>query len=141
MDSYHWTPDEFRQHGHEVVEWVARYLETIEDHPVQSPVEPGWVREQLPGVAAGAAGGLRRGARRPRPGRGPGRHALAAPGLARLLPDRRVRPVGARRPRVVGARRAGDAVVDVTGVHRAGDARPRLDGRAARAARPLPLRR
>jgi aromatic-L-amino-acid/L-tryptophan decarboxylase len=46
--SYHWTPDEFRKHGHEVVEWVARYLETIEDHPVQSPVEPGWVRSQLP---------------------------------------------------------------------------------------------
>ena len=39
--SYHWTPDEFREHGHEVVEWVARYLETIEDHPVQSPVAPG----------------------------------------------------------------------------------------------------
>lgn len=48
--SYHWTPDEFRQHGHEVVEWVARYLETIEDHPVQSTVEPGWVRAQLPAL-------------------------------------------------------------------------------------------
>jgi aromatic-L-amino-acid decarboxylase len=46
--SYHWTPDEFRRHGHEVVEWVARYLETVEEHPVQSPVEPGWVRSQLP---------------------------------------------------------------------------------------------
>lgn len=44
----HWTPDEFRRHGHEVVEWVARYLETVEDLPVQSPVEPGWVRAQLP---------------------------------------------------------------------------------------------
>ncbi len=49
--SYHWTPDEFRRHGHEVVEWVARYLETIEEHPVQSQVEPGWVRAQLPDVA------------------------------------------------------------------------------------------
>lgn len=46
--SFHWTPDEFRRHGHEVVEWVARYLETIEEHPVQSQVEPGWVRAQLP---------------------------------------------------------------------------------------------
>lgn len=46
--SYHWTPDEFRRHGHEVVEWVARYLETVEDRPVQSAVEPGWVRAQLP---------------------------------------------------------------------------------------------
>jgi aromatic-L-amino-acid decarboxylase len=46
--SPHWTPDEFRRHGHEVVEWVARYLETVEGRPVQSAVEPGWVREQLP---------------------------------------------------------------------------------------------
>jgi aromatic-L-amino-acid decarboxylase len=46
--SYHWTPDEFRRHGHEVVEWVARYLEALEGLPVQSRVAPGWVREQLP---------------------------------------------------------------------------------------------
>lgn len=46
--SPHWTPDEFRRHGHEVVEWVARYLESVEGLPVQSPVEPGWVRSQLP---------------------------------------------------------------------------------------------
>ena len=45
---YHWTPDEFRRHGHEVVEWVARYLETVEALPVQTSVEPGWVRAQLP---------------------------------------------------------------------------------------------
>lgn len=44
----HWTPDEFRRHGHEVVEWVARYLEGLEDRPVASSVEPGWVRAQLP---------------------------------------------------------------------------------------------
>jgi len=44
----HWTPDEFRRHGHEAVEWVARYLETIEGRPVVSDVEPGWVRSQLP---------------------------------------------------------------------------------------------
>lgn len=49
--SYHWTPDEFRRHGHDVVEWVAHYLETIEDHRVQSAVEPGWVRSQLPASA------------------------------------------------------------------------------------------
>jgi aromatic-L-amino-acid/L-tryptophan decarboxylase len=46
--SPHWTPDEFRRHGHEVVEWVARYLETVEALTVQSPVEPGWVSDQLP---------------------------------------------------------------------------------------------
>ena len=46
--SYHWTPDEFREHGHAVVEWVARYLESVADRPVRSGVEPGWVRDQLP---------------------------------------------------------------------------------------------
>jgi len=44
----HWTPDEFRRHGHEVVEWVAQYLETLEARPVVGDVEPGWVRAQLP---------------------------------------------------------------------------------------------
>ena len=53
--SYHWTPDDFRRHGHAAVEWLARYLETIEEHPVQSPVAPGWVRDQLPASPPAAA--------------------------------------------------------------------------------------
>jgi len=44
----HWTPDDFRRYGHAAVEWAARYLETLEDRPVTSDVEPGWVRAQLP---------------------------------------------------------------------------------------------
>jgi aromatic-L-amino-acid decarboxylase len=46
--SFHMTPDEFRRQGAAVVEWVARYLETVEDLPVQSPVAPGDVRAALP---------------------------------------------------------------------------------------------
>ncbi|MBX3285945.1 MAG: aspartate aminotransferase family protein [Actinobacteria bacterium] len=42
------TPDEFRRWGHEAVEWVARYLEVVEDLPVLSTVEPGEVRAGLP---------------------------------------------------------------------------------------------
>jgi len=41
-------PDDFRAAGHELVEWVARYMEDVERFPVQSPVAPGWVRAQLP---------------------------------------------------------------------------------------------
>lgn len=37
-----------RRHGHEVVEWVARYLEEIERYPVLSRAEPGDVRRALP---------------------------------------------------------------------------------------------
>ena len=42
------TPDEFRQHGHAVVEWVARYMEEVDRFPVLSQVEPGAIRERLP---------------------------------------------------------------------------------------------
>ena len=104
--------------------------------------EPGRTRvgpRSAPVVTPDAAGGLRRCARRPRSCRGPGCDALAAPGVARVLPHRRIWAFGAGRPRVVGPRGAGDALVDVARLHRAGDARPRLDGGAARAAGPVPL--
>jgi aromatic-L-amino-acid decarboxylase len=48
MDGYHMTPDEFRRWGREAVEWVARYMERIEEFPVLSQVAPGEVRAGLP---------------------------------------------------------------------------------------------
>ncbi len=48
VPSYHMTPDEFRQHGHALVEWVADYYERVEDLPVLAQVAPGDVRRQLP---------------------------------------------------------------------------------------------
>src|SRR6186997_3309634 len=33
----HMTPDESRRHGAEVVEWIARYLERVEELPVHPP--------------------------------------------------------------------------------------------------------
>ena len=42
------TPDEFREHGHQVVEWVASYLERVGNLPVLSRVAPGEVRAALP---------------------------------------------------------------------------------------------
>ena len=44
----HMTPDEFRRHGAEVVEWIARDMERVEDFPVLSRSRPGEVRAQLP---------------------------------------------------------------------------------------------
>jgi aromatic-L-amino-acid decarboxylase len=44
----HLSPDEFRAAGHELVEWCARYLESLDDVAVGPSVEPGWVRAQLP---------------------------------------------------------------------------------------------
>lgn len=46
--SYHMTPDELRRWGHEVVDWVADYLATVEQHPVVPDVAPGDVRSWLP---------------------------------------------------------------------------------------------
>jgi aromatic-L-amino-acid decarboxylase len=42
------TPEEFRKHGHAIVDWIADYRATIESRPVMSPVEPGEVKSQLP---------------------------------------------------------------------------------------------
>jgi aromatic-L-amino-acid decarboxylase len=42
------TPDEFRAAGHELVEWCARYFESLEDVRVQPDVRPGDVRALLP---------------------------------------------------------------------------------------------
>jgi aromatic-L-amino-acid decarboxylase len=44
----HMTPDEFRTHGKQVVDWIADYLEGVESLPVRSQVAPGDVRRALP---------------------------------------------------------------------------------------------
>lgn len=49
--SYHMTPDEFRQAGRAVVDWIADYYERIETFPVLSQVQPGDIRASLPPVA------------------------------------------------------------------------------------------
>jgi aromatic-L-amino-acid/L-tryptophan decarboxylase len=45
------TPDEFRRRGHEVVEWVASYMERVGELPIASGVQPGEIRAKLPAVA------------------------------------------------------------------------------------------
>lgn len=46
--SFHMTPEEFRNRGHAVVDWIADYYQKIESFPVLSRVEPGDIRAQLP---------------------------------------------------------------------------------------------
>ena len=41
-------PDEFRKYAHELVEWMASYMENIEDYPVKSPVKPGEIFSSIP---------------------------------------------------------------------------------------------
>jgi aromatic-L-amino-acid decarboxylase len=47
----HMTPDEFRRHGREVVDWVADYYERIESFPVLSSAAPDALRAALPAAA------------------------------------------------------------------------------------------
>ncbi len=42
------SPDDFRRHGHEVIDWIADYYSRIESFPVLSRTEPGQIRESLP---------------------------------------------------------------------------------------------
>ena len=49
--SYHMTPQQFREHGRAMIDWIADYYETIENRPVLSRVKPGDIRKQLPAHA------------------------------------------------------------------------------------------
>lgn len=40
--------EEFRQIGHQLIDWIADYRARVADLPVRSPVEPGVVRAQFP---------------------------------------------------------------------------------------------
>jgi aromatic-L-amino-acid decarboxylase len=46
--TFHMTPEEFRRHGHAVVDWIADYYTRIESFPVLSRAEPGQIRASLP---------------------------------------------------------------------------------------------
>lgn len=46
--TYAMTPDEFREAGHALIDWIATYRERIESLPVRAQVNPGQVRESLP---------------------------------------------------------------------------------------------
>ncbi len=42
------SPEEFREFAHELVEWMARYMENVENYPVKSKVQPGDIFSKLP---------------------------------------------------------------------------------------------
>lgn len=42
---------EFRRHAHQLVDWMADYLEQTEQYPVMSQVKPGEIAARLPGQA------------------------------------------------------------------------------------------
>ena len=40
--------EDFRRFGYEIVDWIADYFENIENFPVLSQIEPGWLKNNLP---------------------------------------------------------------------------------------------
>jgi len=42
------TPEEFRRHGREVIDWIADYMQRVEQLPVLAQVKPGDIRSRLP---------------------------------------------------------------------------------------------
>jgi aromatic-L-amino-acid decarboxylase len=45
--------EEFRRHGHALVDWMTAYLADVGHHPVRAQVRPGEVAAQLPGAPPG----------------------------------------------------------------------------------------
>jgi aromatic-L-amino-acid/L-tryptophan decarboxylase len=48
MPSPHLTPEEFREQGHRVVDWIADYWSSVGERPVLAQVRPGEVAAALP---------------------------------------------------------------------------------------------
>src|SRR5882757_1205366 len=46
--SLHMIPEEFRRHGHAMVDWIADYYSRVETFPVLAQVRPGEIRAKLP---------------------------------------------------------------------------------------------
>ena len=40
--------NQFRKHGHEMVDWVADFMDNIEQYPVQPDIQPGEIKAKLP---------------------------------------------------------------------------------------------
>ncbi|MBC7362386.1 MAG: aminotransferase class V-fold PLP-dependent enzyme [Candidatus Aminicenantes bacterium] len=40
--------EQFKKYGYELIDWIADYLENVEQYPVKSTVQPGEIKSQLP---------------------------------------------------------------------------------------------
>ncbi|AXA25491.1 DOPA decarboxylase [Pseudomonas putida] len=45
------TPEQFRQYGHQLIDLIADYRQTVGDRPVMAQVEPGYLKAALPEAA------------------------------------------------------------------------------------------
>jgi aromatic-L-amino-acid decarboxylase len=54
----HMTPEEFRENGYAVVDWIAQYMEQVEEYPVFSEVVPGETAAKIPDRAPETSDGF-----------------------------------------------------------------------------------
>jgi aromatic-L-amino-acid decarboxylase len=47
----HMTPEEFRRHGHALIDWLAAYMERVGELPIQPALAPGEILDRLPSRA------------------------------------------------------------------------------------------
>jgi aromatic-L-amino-acid decarboxylase len=40
--------EDFRRYGYEIVDWIANYFDHIDEYPVLSQVQPGWLKDSQP---------------------------------------------------------------------------------------------
>jgi len=45
------TPEQFRQYGHQLIDLIADYRQTVGERPVMAQVEPGYLKAALPDTA------------------------------------------------------------------------------------------
>ena len=137
--SFHMTPEEFRRHGHAVVDWIADYHSRVESFPVLSQVKAGQIRASLPANP---------------PAQGEPFDALLndvekliLPGITHWQSPNFFAyfPCNASGPAILGdlaflrAGRAGHALGDQPGLHRTGNPRARLAGGHAGLAGEVPV--
>jgi SAM-dependent methyltransferase len=75
--SFHMTPEQFRRHGHAVVDWISDYYANLESYPVLSPGRARTDTSLAAGRAAAPGRKFRSHARRPRAADSARHHALA----------------------------------------------------------------
>ncbi len=43
------TPEEFRDAGHRLIDWIADYRASVDQMPVRAQISPGEIKNRLPG--------------------------------------------------------------------------------------------